>query len=411
MFDVLHEGAYSTTGEAKIVDVPTAGRDAFGRLRISDTGNRLDAEFIYDKHPDLFDERTNNGTVTHNVNTRDLTLSISDANNGTYSEMRSHPVPYTPGNSQLIDMTGVLDLADIGGGTAEVFLRSKISGTVTDLVTATQANWNNPVSDVDWSLSHIFQIDFQSLKVGRVRFSMNRSGECVCVHQIVNDNLRNSGYWQSPTLPVYWKVYNDATYTYMELGYGDENNAVGFRYKISANASATMKAICATVKSESGLDLRNMQGVPYAIDRGVTAKTVSTSIVPLLSIRPRSTYQSLDNLVISLPKSISVTMDNPIKLIVLHDAVLTGASWANVDTSNSSMEYDVSATTYTGGHIIYSEYVSTTKNTFSSGNSLLGRTVMWNRKNGDTGIITIAAVRTSGTDASCLASINWEEIK
>ena len=219
---------------------PPESYDAFGRLRTAGVGNRLDVEFLYNKQPDFFDEVTNNGTVTHNANTRDLTFSLSDANNGSYAWMSSHPVPYTPGNSQLIDITGVLDLAGIGGGTAQFFLRSKISGSVVETVTD-QADWDALTSGVDWTTAHIFAIDFQSLKVGKIRFAMNSAGRTYVVGSIANDNLRDSGYWQLATLPAYYKLYNDATYTYMELGYGNEENAVGFRYRITANASATMK--------------------------------------------------------------------------------------------------------------------------------------------------------------------------
>jgi hypothetical protein len=42
------------------------GVDAFGRQRVSDTGQRLDVEFLYDKQRNFFDEITSNGTVTFN---------------------------------------------------------------------------------------------------------------------------------------------------------------------------------------------------------------------------------------------------------------------------------------------------------------------------------------------------------
>jgi hypothetical protein len=385
--------------------------DAFGRLRTADTGQRLDVEFIYDKQADYFDEITNNGTVTHNANTRDLTLSISDANNGTYSCMASHPIPYTPGNSQLIDITGVLDLSNIGGGNAEVFLRSSISGSVSEQVIE-QSSWTNTVLDVDWSKSHIFQMSFQSLKVGTIQFLMVREGTPVKVAEIDNDNLRDSGYWQLPSLPIYYKIYNDATYTYMEMGYGNDDNAIGFRYKIAANASATMSAICCTAKSEGGGSLRDLAGLPRSIDSGIVTKTVSTTLVPLLSIRPKSTFLTFDNLILSIPKSFNVSSDNPIRLIIVHDCTLTGASWVNVDVNNSSMEYDVTASAFTGGHLVYSEYVtSNAKNTPSSGEGILGKTVLWNRKGTETGIFTIAAVRTTNTNANVLTSLQWDEIR
>lgn len=384
-------------------------KDAFGRSRVASTGQRLDVEFIYNKQPAFFDEITNNGTITHNANSRDLTLSISDAANGTYATMRSHPVPYTPGNSQIIDITGTLDLAAIGGGTAQVFLRSSISGSVTETV-VDQSSWQDATSGVDWTDSHIFTIDFQSLKVGRIRYGLVQNGSVTQVHEIFNDNARNTGYWQLASLPVYWRVYNDATYTYMECGYGDESNAVGFRYRIAANASATMRAICCTVKSEGGTDLGDFEGLPRSTDMGVTAKTVSTTLIPLLSIRPRSTFNSLTSLGVALPKSVSVQTDNPIRLVVVVGGTLTGAAWVNVDTNNSIMEADVTATAITGGTTIASEYFATSKNIDASGQGFLGKSVLWSRLSSETGILTLAAVRSGSTNASVLASVSWDEI-
>ena len=63
-------------------------QDAFGRKRVSGTGQRLDVEFLYDKQIEYFDEQLNNGTATHNGNPRDVTLALSDGNNGSYAKNR-----------------------------------------------------------------------------------------------------------------------------------------------------------------------------------------------------------------------------------------------------------------------------------------------------------------------------------
>lgn len=386
-------------------------RDAFGRQRVSETGQRLDVEFLYDKQPNFFDEITTNGTVTFNTTGRDLTLSISDAAAGTFATMRSHPVPYTPGNSQLIEMTGVLNLAGIAGGIAQVFLRSSVTGSVTEEVTD-QASWSGAASDVDWSDSHIFAIDFQSLKVGTIRFGLVQNGEFTLVHQINNDNTRSSGFWQLASLPVYYRIYNDATYTYMEIGYGDEANAVGFRYRIAANASATMKAICSTVKSEGGTSLAELQGLSRSADNGETAVTISTTLIPILSIRPKATFQSVPNMAICLPKAFTISPTNPVRLEIIRDATLTGAAWADVDATGSVMEFDTTATAVTGGTIVYSGYfASAGRNSAASLQGILGKSVLWNRQGAQSGTLTVAAVRTENNDADCFASLQWDEIR
>lgn len=397
----------------------SASLDAFNLLKVGQPATRFDAEFTYDKLEEIFDEilGSGGGSVTHDADARHLLLETIGTGLLYSAEMRSFPIPYTPGNSQTVEITGVLDYNNIQGGVAQLFLRSKTTGSVVEEV-YNQEDWNcNGVStyslhsDVNWSFSHIFDIDFQSLKVGRIRYRMNRQGKPICVHEIYNDNVRNTGYWQNPSLPIYYKVYNDATYTYMEMGYGNESNAIGIRYRVPLDPAGAMTAICCTVKSGAGKYLFDMSGYPQSADRGVTTKTVSTSIIPLLSIRQRTTFNSIENLSIAFPKEISIQTNNPIRLIIYHDAGLTGASWSNVDTTHSTMEYDVSATAITGGHIIQSEYVATSKNIQATAKGLLGKAVLWNRQNGNTGILTLAAVRSDSTNASVLAGIKWEEIR
>lgn len=397
----------------------SASLDAFGLLKVGEPTNRFDAEFTYDKLEEIFDEilGSGGGTVTHNANARHLLLETTGNGLLESAEMRSFPIPYTAGSSQTVEITSVLNYGNIADGVAQLFLRSKVTGSVVEEV-YDQEDWNcNEVStyslhsDMDWSSSHIFDMDFQSLKVGRIRYRFNRKGKPICVHEICNDNIRNTGYLQNPSLPVYYKVYNDASYTYMEIGYGNESNAIGIRYRVPLNIAGQMTAICCTVKSGGAKSLFDMTGYPQSADSGVTAKTVSTSIIPLLSIRQNSTFNSIENLCIAVPKEISVQTNNPIRLIVYHDATLTGASWVDVDATHSTMEYDVTASALSGGHIIQSEYVATSKNIQASAKGLLGKAVLWHRQNGNSGILTVAAVRSDTTNASVLTGIKWEEIR
>lgn len=394
------------TGGLPITEADTLDIDAFGRKRVSNTAQRYDIEFIYDKQPLLTNEITNNGTVTHNANTRDLTLSLASAGVNDVAKIQSnYYIPYTPGNSQLIELTGTLDNADIGGGTAQLFLRTKISGTVAETV-VDQTNWDNPVANADWSTSQIFFMDFQSLKVGRIRYGLVRGGIPTALHEIHNDNTRLSGYWQSPSLPVYWKLYNDTTYTYAEIGYGDEDNAIGFRYRITANASMTMRAICGTVKSEGGKDLLDMPGYQFSADNNVTPITSSTTLVPILTIRNKTTFNSISHMGLLIPQSFELSVNNPVKYEVLLNASLTGASYADVNATNSATEYDVTASAVSGGTRVLSGYISTARNTLSGDKNLLGRVIM---SAGNT--LTICAVRTSTSNAAVLSSISFKEIR
>lgn len=92
--------------------------DAFQRLRVSDTDQRFDGEFIYDKSPLLFDDiSAGGGTTTHNANSRDVTIATGATGTGVSAGLRQHFAnPYTPGNSQFTAITGVTNGANIAGG-------------------------------------------------------------------------------------------------------------------------------------------------------------------------------------------------------------------------------------------------------------------------------------------------------
>lgn len=392
--------------------------DAFGRWRVSDTGDRFNTEFIYDQQPDIIDYvNGGSGSIFFDTDARHLELTNGDVDADSRSELLSYDIPYTPGQSQLIDITGVITNA--ATGTASIFLRSNTTGFTVETVVE-QQDWDNAaeMTDVDWTKSQIFVMDFQSLKVGRIRYGLNRGGVFVPAHELVNDNTLTSGFWKLPSLPLSWRVYNDtsAGQTYLEIGYGDSENAIGFRYAVDITAAATLTAICGTVKSEGGLDLFDLPGFKRSIDMGVTATTVSTTLIPLISIRSKTTAlaNSVTNRSLTIPESFSISTDNPVKLVIYQNNTLTGASWVDVDSTQSAMEYDVTASAIVGGYEVYSEYISVVKNTAGGSSGLAGRSLIWNRRTGNeaiSGIFTIAAVRSGTTDADCLVSIDWKEIR
>lgn len=394
-------------------------RGPFGRLLIADKGKRFDVEFIYDEQPHLIDSTSNTSggaTVTHNSDSRDLTLDIVNATEATEARSPSYLyIPYTPGDGQSIHITGTMDSASLGTGSAEVFLRTSVTGSTVDTNLVTQANWTTNTTGINWDTSQIFVIGFQSLKVGTILFGMVSGGAYTQVATIDNDNLTTGGYWQSPSLPLLWRIYNTATETIVEIGYGDELNAVGFRYRMPVNASATMRAICGTVHSEGGQRFEDLPGFEFA-QRQPTAITVSTTIVPIISIRPKLTFNSLLNRGVIIPDSVSAyASSQAIELLVYaydDDTKLTGDVWVSNDV-HSIAEYDVTATAIntTGIDLIAVIYVPG-NNRGSSAGTLLGKEVLTLDSAGLVGkILTVAAVRAGGTNATAKAAIKWKEIR
>lgn len=388
--------------------------DAFGRQRVSETGNRSDAEFLYDAMPMVFDDiSVGSGTATFRPTQRDVLIGLNSGPTGTQAGLRHHAwVPYTPGSSQLTEITGVPNYGNTSSGTMYIFLRSSVSGT-TYVEQYDQSQWEDLTTGQDWSKSHIFAVDFQSLKVGRIRYGMVVSGEPVQVAAIENDNLRDTGYWQYASLPPYWKLYNENGQTVAELGYGDEFNGCGFRYVWNnIQPTAKMTAICETVKSEGGVDLLQMPGFPFSASNKQTTISVGATIIPVLSIQVKTTFNSLVNRILVVPTALSIYNDNPIYWEIRLNPTLTTPSWVSVD-ANSATNYDVSSTSISGGRILASGYAGAGGGKASSTDrGFTDKVPLALDAAGTTGdILTFCAGRVGSISAATGAAIDFKEIR
>jgi hypothetical protein len=386
----------------------------FGELRATNPANRSDTEFLFDTQPLLYDDvSSTDGVVTHQANSRDLLMTLSTTDPTAKAGVRKHYyVPYTPGSGQEIDLTGTLDDGGVGGGTAALFVRSNVSGTVSETVVA-QSAWDTPSTDVDWGFSQIFRMSFQSLKVGRIQYSLVRDGVPIKVHEITNDNVRNTGYWQFATLPPYACVYNTTDgNSVSEIGYGDTDNGIGFRYTLAASTDLQMRYICETVKTQGGAEILDMPGYEFSASRGSTAKTVSTTDVAVISLRVADTFNSIKNTALYIPTGFDISTNNSVYYeIIYRGTPSTDVSWTAVDATYSGMEYDVTANSVTGGIVVDSGYVSTARNISDQASGLLERVIMARGHLGTPDILTLKMRRAGGQDASVFASFKWKEIR
>lgn len=386
--------------------------DAFQRLRVSDNDQRFDGDFSYDLSPLLFDRIGSGGTVTHDANSRDGVISLPAATAGLSDGLRQHYAnPYTKGNSQFIAITGIINGGNVAGGRAEVFLRSSITGSITEQVIE-QEKWSSNTTGRNWQYSHILLMDFQSLKVGRIRFGLDIGGLAYKIAEIANDNIRAAGYWQLADQPTYWRQYNTADYTYTEMGYGDEANAIGLRYRVPVTASQSMRAICSTVKSEGGGDLTSIAGARFSASNGVTARTVSTTYVPVLSIQVKATFNTYVNKGLVFPDSFSITNDNALYYEIRVNPALTGGSFASV-SADSLCNVNVTSTAVTGGRVVFSDYAApAAAGVKSSGKTgILDKIPLAVSALGVGDILSICCIRNGTTNSATQAALNWKEVR
>lgn len=331
------------------------GASAFGELRVSLPYTLLDWTWKYSI--DALEWGTalvGGGTVTHQPNESSATVAVGTAN-ADRARLRSHThFRYQAGKGQRVlqsiinsnagnaDQTrrwGQYDDSDglfweLAGTTFGIVVRTSTSGGAVD-TKVNQSAWNFDKLDgtgrsgvtLDLTKGSIFEIDYQWLGVGVVRWFVNG----LLVHETINPNTLTVPYMKTAVLPIQYEVVNTAGST-----------AGGF------------DAVCVAVRSESG------EAPPeYSFGAFNSADiSVTTTERPLLSIRPAATFNSLTNRMLLLPILMSVSTEGArAGYRLVFGGTLTGASWSAADAA-SGAERDSSATAITGGTTLFRSFLA-----------------------------------------------------
>ena len=421
------------TSAAPVAIVGGPNVDAFGRLRVAGAiHGAFDSKLIYDLNPLWWEDTLGGGSVTLVANQAAARLSTGSGtiNAYAYRQSRSY-VPYQPGRSQFIAVTGTVGAAKAGvrkrwglfdaqnglffeqgsDGVLYVVRRTYTTGQVVEEKVA-QADWNinrldgrdrglstvggeNAYQSLDITKANIFVIDYQWLGVGRVRFGVDIDGELVYLHEFDNANRYTAVYMSTPDLPVRYEVFNVTAVT----------------------GATTMDMICATVATEGGQDI---VGVPQSIARTSTVAVSTPRAV--LSIRPALTFAGKVNRTNVVLKGLDVAGNAAGACLwqLVYNPTLTtsgGAlTWTAVDGTYSSMEYsvhgDANAGAFTGGTVLESGYVIGTANIRAAISRAITARVplVLNAAGASPIVLSIVCDRvdTAGS-MDVLANLNWEE--
>lgn len=383
--------------------------DAFGRARFSQPYTLFDSQNRYAKN-NLFDETTaTGGTVTYDANASTVNLNVTSSSGSEVVRQTYRSFSYQPGKSLLVMNTFVMPTASTNqrirlgyfstqngvflerDGTSVYFTkRTYVSGAAVD-TRVPQADWNgdklNGTGDsgftLDLTKAQIFWQDFEWLGVGSVRCGFIIDEQVIICHTFQNANVGASVYMTTAILPVRFEITNTG-----------------------ASTGATLKQICSTVISEGGYEKK---ATPITVRMTTANGSIGTAFVPLISIRLASGRTGA----VVIPDGYSVlptaSASTTFEVAMIKNPVLTGASWGATDSSN--VERDLSATSFTGGTIIYSQYV--TASTLSSGFSSNGGDYNWALQfgatiSGTSDIYTIAVRTTSGTHSAIGVMSFWD---
>jgi len=230
----------------------------------------------------------------------------------------------------------------------------------------------------DYSKGNVFQIQFQWLGFGEIRFFIENpvTGSLIPFHKIRYSNANTDVSVRNPNGYAWMETSNGSTTTNVTLkcpsfsmSYeGNPNRIVGARFSISNEAVIS-----------------------------------SSTLQSVLSIRNKSTFQSVTNNVpVALSQFSFATEGNKsVRLVILLNATITGSSFTNISINQSVVDYSTNVVTVTGGQPIQTYYLnkidSQVVNVFELGYEL---------QPGDT--ITFACFTTSTTNQNSVA-VSWIE--
>lgn len=384
--------------------------DAFGRARTSAPFTLFDSQNRYAKN-DMFSESTaTGGAVSYLANESTVEMTTTTSSGSEVVRESKRVFPYQPGKSLLVLNTFVMSAAQTNlrcrvgyfstqngvffernNSTLNIVRRSYVTGSVVDTAVA-QSSWNGDKLDgtgasgytLDTTKAQIFWMDFEWLGVGSVRCGFVINGQFIVAHTFNHANSLSTVYMTTAILPVRYEITNTG-----------------------ATASAgSFKQICSTVISEGGYERK--VAVQTASMTALNTN-ISTSWMPLVSIRLDPTR--LDSVIIPdgysvLPTSASSTV---FEVAMFKNATLTSPSWTQ--TTSDNVEFDISATALTGGHLIYHNFTIASTQTAGTTNNggeynfdlQLGRTLA-----GVSDIYTIAVKTLSGTHNAIGSMSFWD---
>jgi hypothetical protein len=340
--------------------------DAFGRSRVSTPLTLFDSSHRYADNGlwATSNSAAGNSTVTFSANEGLINLDITTANSANIVRETTKVFSYQPGKSLLVLNTFVMEPAkanltqrvgyfganngiylEQAGNTISFVERTIVTGSVVE-TRINQANWNidtllgsvdsSPSQrTLDMSKAQILWTDIEWLGLGTVRCGFVIDGQFIHCHSFHHANYITSTYIQTASLPLRYEIFNTGTTT----------------------SNSRLKQICSSVIVEGGYELRGSQqsvGTPVetAKDMGGTPGVD----VPIVSIRLKQARE--DAIVIITALSILCVGNNArAKWKVIANPTLANTTWTSAGT-NSSVEYDLTANTATGGRILASGYVT-----------------------------------------------------
>lgn len=395
--------------------------DAFGRARTAQPFTLFDSSHRFADNGLWATSNSSGTTITFNQNAGLIELALPNTANAEIIRETTKVFSYQPGKSLQTMSTFVLNPAqtnlrqrvgyfganngiylELDGSSLYFVERNSVGGTLAETRVA-QADWNvdtllgNVVSSpthitLDITKAQILFIDIEWLGLGTVRCGFVIDGRLVHCHSFHHANFIANTYMTTASLPLRYEIKN-------------HNGATG--------NSSLMKQICSTVISEGGYELYGtQQAVDIPIQSPVDLPTAGT-YYPIISLRLKTSPNRLDAIAILTAISLmAITNNANYNWRLVASGTTTGGTWVSA-ADNSSVEYNITGTSFSGGRILASGFTSGSvqgQQTIDILKEALFKFQLERNSLTNTPyeITLIAAASLNGADI--FASLDWEEI-
>lgn len=385
---------------------------AFGDLRVAPPFAFADLNFRYGIDANEFGTSVaTGGTVTSIAAQQAARLTVT-ATSGSRAQLRTHTFyryqsgkgfsarwscyHSDAGQANQTRRWGFFDSGDgvffqLAGTVLSVVRRTSTSGATVDNLTA-QASWSVDKLDgtgpslvtLDVTKANIYEIRFQWLGAGSILYYVNG----ILVHETANANLLTVPYMATATLPLAADVENTI-----------------------ASTGASVTFICGSASSEGGQECPE-----YTFGAFTPADiSVTTTERPILSIRPKTTLNTIVNRILLLPSLLGVSTEGSRMAVrVVMGNTLTGAGFASVN-AESGAEFDVAATALSGGVTLFRSMLPNTNDGRDFNLASLfthhARKLRLDAFGVTQEILTIAATNEAAGSTLARASLSWREIR
>jgi hypothetical protein len=384
-----------------------------GRLKVSPYQTVFFNTFQYGKETDVWDESTANGGVaTHDPTGSEVDMAVTSTLNSEVIRQTIHTMRYIPSRTSTLSFSVKLNLPVAGirkrfglfngsdgfyfedDGSGDYFCCIINSGGTPSLQRVGRAQWNGDKLDgngpsgviADPTKQQMVSFEYEWYGAGQVKFGWVIDGKTIIVHTFNTANVLVNAWSRTPFLPIRIEIKNTT---------GGQAGGPFYIYQGS-------NSLVSEGQPEKLGIAQNIQTAITGLDTGA-----ANTYRPLISIRLKATQ--LQGIV--LPSYFQVaTIDNTnVYYRLVRNVTLTGGTWNDMPDDNSFAQYNVTATSFTGGTTLDAGFViggsgggpiRIDKDTqFQIGRSSIGTV-------SDT-LTLVAAASTS--NKSAIASMTWIE--